>query len=512
MQEGERLASVRRSQLAGALEKYPTSQARESRSEKGDSYFVVSKLADGGFHIESFDDSFAESLGKRHLARGKHLSTALPSSICEAVEHHLAKCLETRSRIEFKIPVRRNGNEAIWKFTLTPLQDTARGEAQVVARACEVDEAPVQDHDHDSEIDPRLLERLAATTHDILYVADPAAKKLTYINQRVQRVLGYNADELQRSDSSFLFGLIHPADQEIVSDHLAALMNLRDGEIRTVEYRARRADGHYVWLRSSDMVLKRTKKQGVKQIMGSTIDVSDNRHLLEDLKRISSNLLETQNQERRRIARELHDSTAQHLVAMGLAVSRLEGLLRPSLGGLKDNKEMTEILSELRQVSREAQREIRAFSYLLHPPILESLGLGDALRRFVTGFARRTRIHARLLIAADFSCGSHGVSTALMRVAQEALINVFRHASATEVRISLSNKNRHTVLEIRDNGKGFPNSAKVPDDSAFGVGMLGMRARVQQFRGELTVTSDSSGTVVRASVPERAISVGDRAA
>ena len=205
------------------------------------------------------------------------------------------------------------------------------------------------------------------------------------------------------------------------------------------------------------MVLKRNKS-GVKQIIGSAIDVSDNRHLLEDLKRISSRLLETQNQERRRIARELHDSTAQHLVAVGLAVARLDNLLRPNLEGLNGGEEVGEILAELRQVSREAQREIRAFSYLLHPPILESLGLGDALRRFVTGFSRRTRIHARLSIANDFSCGSHGVSTALMRVAQEALINVFRHARATEVRISLSNKNRHTVLEIRDNGKGFPNS------------------------------------------------------
>jgi PAS domain S-box-containing protein len=509
MQAGERLASVRRNQLAGALEKYPTSRIRESRRDKGDSHFVVSKLADSGFHIDSFDDAFAESLGKRQLARGKHLSAALPSSICEAVEHHLGKCVEARTGVEFKIPVRRNGVETLWKFTLTPLQDTPRGEAQVMARASEVAEEQVESHDHEHEIDPRLLERLAATTHDILYVADLTERKLTYINQRVQRILGYEAAELQNCESSYLFSLVHPGDQEIVSQHLSALPQLHDHEIRSVEYRARRADGHYVWLRSSDMILKRTKGV-VKQIIGSAIDVSDNRHLLEDLKRISSRLLETQNQERRRIARELHDSTAQHLVAVGLAVARLDNLLRPSLEGISGGAEVGEILAELRQVSREAQREIRAFSYLLHPPILESLGLGDALRRFVMGFSRRTRIHARLSIANDFSCGSHGVSTALMRVAQEALINVFRHARATEVRISLSNKNRHTVLEIRDNGKGFPNSTA--DDSTFGVGILGMRARVQQFRGDLILTSDSNGTVIRASIPERAASIVETAA
>jgi PAS domain S-box-containing protein len=509
MQAGERLASVRRNQLAGALEKYPTSDVRESHRDKSDSHFVVSKLANSGFHIESFDDAFAESLGKRQLARGKHLSAALPSSICEAVEHHLGKCVEARSGVEFKIPVRRNGIETLWKFTLTPLQDTPSGEAQVIARASAVAEDPVDEQDRDHEVDPKLLERLAATTHDILYVVDLVERKITYINQRVQRVLGYDAGELQNCEASFLFSLLHPSDQEIVREHLSALSQLRDREIRSVEYRARRADGHYVWLRSSDMVLKRNKSD-VKQIIGSAIDVSDNRHLLEDLKRISSHLLETQNQERRRIARELHDSTAQHLVAIGLAVARIDNLLRPSLAGLNGGKEVAEILGELRQISREAQREIRAFSYLLHPPILESLGLGDALRRFVTGFSRRTRIHARLSIASDFSCGSHGISTALMRVAQEALINVFRHARATEVRISLSNKNRHTVLEIRDNGKGFADSTA--DDSAFGVGILGMRARVQQFRGDLVVTSDSNGTLIRASIPERAASIVEPAA
>jgi PAS domain S-box-containing protein len=511
MQAGEKLASIRRNQLAGVLDKYPTSQVRESRRGKGDSHFVVSRHESTGFHIESFDDAFAETLGKRQLARGKHLSTALPSSICEAVEHHLSKCLETRSGVEFTIPVRRNGVETLWKFTLTPLQDTPKGEAQVLARASEVRDEPVEEHGPDHEVDPKLLERLAATTHDILYVVDLMERKVVYINQRVQRVLGYDANDLQKSDSSFLLSLVHPGDQEIVAAHYAALAETRDHEIHSVEYRVRRADGHDVWLRSSDMVLKRSKGT-VKQIIGSAIDVTDNRHLLEDLKRISSRLLETQNQERRRIARELHDSTAQHLVAVGLAVARLDSLLRPSLPDLKEGKEIAEIIGELRQVSREAQREIRAFSYLLHPPILESVGLGDALRRFVTGFSRRTRIHARLSIANDFSCGSHGISTALMRVAQEALINVFRHAKATEVRISLSNKNRHAVLEIRDNGKGFPNAAKLHDDSAFGVGILGMRARVQQFRGDLVVTSDSNGTIIRASIPERAASIAQNAA
>jgi PAS domain S-box-containing protein len=472
---------------------------------------VVSKLPSTGFHIESFDDAFAETLAKRQIAPGKHLSAALPGSICEAVEHHLDKCVETRSGVEFKIPVRRNGVETLWKFTLTPLRDTPKGEPQIIARASEVADEPNDQQDHDREVDPKLIERLAATTHDILYVVDLAERKLVYVNQRIQRVLGYDAGDLQKSDSSFLLNLVHPGDQEVLAAHYVALSEARDHEIRSVEYRARRADGHYVWLRSSDMALKRSKGT-VKQIIGSAIDVTDNRHLLEDLKRISSRLLETQNQERRRIARELHDSTAQHLVAVGLAVARIDSLLRPNLPSLKDGKEIAEIISELRNVSREAQREIRAFSYLLHPPILESVGLGDALRRFVTGFSRRTRIHARLSIASDFSCGSHGISTALMRVAQEALINVFRHAKATEVRISLSNKNRHAVLEIRDNGKGFPSVPKLQDDSVFGVGILGMRARVQQFRGELSVTSDSNGTIVRASIPERAASIAETAA
>jgi signal transduction histidine kinase len=304
--------------------------------------------------------------------------------------------------------------------------------------------------------------------------------------------------------------MIHPADLPILREHFSQLENLADAETRSVEYRVRRADGHYAWLRSSDTVLQRDAKGDVAEIIGSAIDVTDNRHLVEDLKRISSRLLDTQSDERRRIARELHDSTAQHLVALSVGLARLDYLFRRDCPAPDEQVELTSTLNELRQVAREAQQEIRTLSYLLHPPILESMGLAESLRKFLTGFGRRTGIRTRLVVSETFSCGSHGISTALMRIAQEALINVFRHAKATEVRVTLLNRGRETVLEVVDDGKGMsPALVAGSQEAEFGVGVPGMRARIQQFRGDLQISSGSSGTKIRASIPDRAAALAD---
>jgi len=458
--------------------------------------FVISRCPNCEFEFDAFNEAFGALIGRPRIQPGMLVRQALPHLVARQLIERLRECETTRLPAQFELPVRRNRKVTTWTVSLTPLL-APDGDVQIAGHAVQIDEPPSQQEPE--AVDKDILERLAATSHDILYVFDLPSRTVVYINERVRAVLGYEMDELPAGD---LFrSLVHPSDISTFDEHHRSLAELPDKTVRSVEYRMRRADGHYAWLRCSDAVFQRDASGSVTRIIGSAIDVTDNRHLLEDLKRISSRLLETQSEERRRIARELHDSTAQQLVAISVGLARVEQI-RKRKG---DTSEMADVLRELRVVARDAQQELRTLSYLLHPPVLESVGLADALRRFLAGFTRRTRIRTRLVVADTFSCGSHSASTALMRIAQEALINVFRHAKASEVRISLANQNHRTVLEVEDDGKGIPMDGDVLDDriESIGVGIPGMRARVRQFRGDLQITSSKNGTVLRAVIPDR---------
>jgi PAS domain S-box-containing protein len=459
--------------------------------------FIVSRNPNCDFEVNAFNEAFGSLIGRPSIHPGMSVRQALPHLVARQMLEHLRECETTHMPIRFELPVRRNRKVTTWTVALAPLLAPGGG-VQVAGQATEL--ATAGRREEPEVVDKDILERLAATSHDILYVFDLRKRSLVYINERVRAVLGYELDELPAGDDLFR-SLVHPSDLSTFDEHHRSLAELPDKTVRSVEYRMRRADGHYAWLRCSDAVFQRDAVGAVSRIIGSAIDVTDNRHLLEDLKRISSRLLETQSEERRRIARELHDSTAQQLVAISVGLARVEQI-RKRKG---DMNEMADVLRELRGVARDAQQELRTLSYLLHPPILESVGLADALRRFLAGFTRRTRIRTRLVVSETFSCGSHSASTALMRIAQEALINVFRHAKASEVRVALSNQNRGTVLEVEDNGKGIPMDGEMIEDriESIGVGIPGMRARVRQFRGDLQIKSSKSGTVLRAVIPDR---------
>jgi two-component system NarL family sensor kinase len=235
-------------------------------------------------------------------------------------------------------------------------------------------------------------------------------------------------------------------------------------------------------------------------------DVTDQRHALADLRKISKRLLRSQDEERRRIARELHDSTTQHLVAAGIGLTRLGMICEDHPEARLDRGDVQDILAETRNCISEAQHEIRALSYLLHPPALDKTGLGLTLRRFVAGFARRTRIEVALTVQDDFVCRSDDIATTLLRIVQEALINVYRHAEATRVEMRLMSAEGLLVLEIEDDGKGVAPNPIGPDDDieSIGVGIPGMRARLRQFHGDLQILPGRCGALIRATIPLRA--------
>jgi len=209
---------------------------------------------------------------------------------------------------------------------------------------------------------------------------------------------------------------------------------------------------------------------------------------------LSGQLLALQEEERQRIARELHDSTAQHLVAASLGLANLEAEIRGSQAGRKT-------LAEVENLLTTSLRELRIFTYLLHPPNLANDGLQATLRDFSEGFAGRTGLVARIRIPEEVDDLSPDLQRTILRVVQEALTNVHRHAGASHVSVNARIMSGRLVVRIRDNGHGMVGPIREDGRIRLGVGVAGMRARLEQFGGELKIRTGRSGTGIVAMVP-----------
>jgi len=231
-------------------------------------------------------------------------------------------------------------------------------------------------------------------------------------------------------------------------------------------------------------------------------DVTERKRVEQDLHDLSGRVLQSQDEERRRIARELHDGTAQNIAAVALILRRLSEL--PNARADEVQKPLEESLAMVDQ----CLSEMRTLSYLLHPPLLDEIGLTPALRWYVSGFTARSGIKVSLQIAADIGRLSSDIETALFRVIQESLGNVHRHSGSKTATIKLRRAREDVVLTIADSGTGI--ATTWPADSgeemrSLGVGIAGMTARLRQLGGTLDVRSSHRGTTVRAVVPQRPV-------
>ncbi len=236
--------------------------------------------------------------------------------------------------------------------------------------------------------------------------------------------------------------------------------------------------------------------------LGAAID--ELRRSNDATRKLTGALLRVQDEERRRIARELHDSTGQNLVVASLMAERLKPMAPESC---------EPVITDLRGILQTAITEIRTMSHLLHPPVLDGIGLGVTLKTYVYGFTNRTGIDVDLDVADDFGRLPSAVETVFFRVTQEGLTNIWRHAESTSARIQLSRQaDAQVTLSIEDNGKGMPQGIRVATASGVnegmriptGLGLVGMRERLRQIGGRLEIDSIPGKTVVRAivSLPE----------
>jgi PAS domain S-box-containing protein len=284
-----------------------------------------------------------------------------------------------------------------------------------------------------------------------------------------------------------------------------ALHPIRDGEGKIIFLHPTGVD--ITELKLVEAELRRSREGLERQVLDRTrelalslanveSEIAVRKQTEEHLRDLSAQVLRLQDEERRTIARDLHDSTGQTLAALKMALGQLGRLVG-------DVPRAPELFDDLNILADQASKEIRTISYLLHPPLLDEVGLSSAAQWYVEGFSKRSGIRVTIEVS-SVPFLSKAAELALFRVLQESLTNVLRHSGSATVDVRLYSEAKTAVLSIRDYGKGIPaeklNSFN-QTGAGSGVGLGGMKQRIRNFGDQLTVKSDRGGTNILATLP-----------
>ena len=355
-----------------------------------------------------------------------------------------------------------------------------------------------------NELESRVQERTAelqrrteevSAQADLLNLANDAIfvrtldDKITYWNQGAERLYGWSREEVLQKAPYQILRTEFPQPFEEIKAQL-----LRDGQWQGELTHSKR-DGSRIIVASRWSMWRAPdgKPLGFLEVNS---DITERKRAEEGLRTISGRLLQMQDEERRRIARELHDSAGQTLVALDMNLSSIQREAKQlSPQALKTCSESLELVKAL-------SRELRTISHLLHPPLLDEAGLPSAVRWYVEGFAERSKISVNLDLDADLGRLSSECETAIFRIVQECLTNIHRHSGSPTASIRIGRGPREVRVEVSDQGKGISvqkqrNSGQIKR----GVGIRGMQERVRQLGGRLEIQSSKGGTTVIAILP-----------
>ncbi len=319
----------------------------------------------------------------------------------------------------------------------------------------------------------------------------PAHGTLDYCNERWRSYMGLGLQELQGDGWQ---SMLHPDDRERVLKawHESVTM----GTPYEQEERHRRVDGTYRWFLARGLPMRDAEGRIVRWY-GTNTDIEDRKQAEEELRCLSGQLLRSQDEERRRIARDLHDSTGQDLVALATML----GQLRSSIPSV--DRKSARLLSECKTLADKCIRDVRTLSYVLHPPLLDEAGLVEALRDYAGGFTKRSGIQVELEVSPRVGRMERDVEMALFRVVQESLTNIQRHSGSQLAKIRI-HRNSNLTLEISDLGRGLSAGVRRGKERLrfeVGVGIPSMHERVKLIGGRLEIDSSSHGTTVRVTIP-----------
>jgi len=245
--------------------------------------------------------------------------------------------------------------------------------------------------------------------------------------------------------------------------------------------------------RRREEALRKAQDELEGRIKQRTAELDTANHSLREL---TARLLQLQDEERRRIARELHDSVGQLLAALGMNLS----VVRSDIERLTKT---ARAVTDSEALVQEMSKDIRTLSHLLHPPLLDETGLSSALRWYIDGFAQRSQIKVDLEFPEGFGRLSRELEIAIFRTVQECLTNIHRHSESPTAKIRIVRAASHVRVEVEDRGKGIPPEKlnEMASAGAPGVGIRGMRERLRQLGGGLEINSNGKGTLVAAQLP-----------
>ncbi len=308
------------------------------------------------------------------------------------------------------------------------------------------------------------------------------------VNAAYERNSGFTRDELLGRTSIELGMWISADDRVSIVEEIE-----KHGSVQEREINLRTKSGNpRVVLWSSEQI-----KVGGKQCLLTVAqDITERKRAEDDRRRLSAQVLRMQDEERRRIAQDLHDSTGQNLVALATMIGQL------SLSSRTDGHKSRTLLSDCKILADRCIREVRTLSYTLHPAALDGIGLVGAIRDYVKGFTKRSGIRVDLELPSDFGRMPRDIELALFRVVQEGLTNVQRHSGSQKARLRIG-KDPILTLEISDFGRGV-NAIQCEEAGShfeFGVGISSMQERVKLIGGQLQIDSDMQGTTLVVTIP-----------
>jgi PAS domain S-box-containing protein len=349
------------------------------------------------------------------------------------------------------------------------------------------------------------LDAIVRTAPDIIFSRQADGAR-DYISDRFYEYTGASAGS---ANGFGWLDYVHPEDRERSMSHWVRCA--QSGDNYESEYRLRGKEFQYRWFRARAVPI-RDQAGAILKWYGTCSDIHDSKLLEQsirdnaveleklveartaDLRRLSSRLINMQDEERRRIARELHDGLGQELVAAKMMIEDV--VRKPS-----DETSAGSIVEARKSIDRAIQ-QTRSMSHLLHPPLLDEVGLLSALQWYLEGLTKRSGIQSFLDVEpADFPRLTPELETAIFRIIQEALTNVYRHSGAQNAWVTMKNAGSRIVVTIQDDGKGIEGSISKLQPGSMGMGIGGMCQRVKEFGAELRLTNTCPGTLVEVVVP-----------
>jgi len=450
---------------------------------------IVSKGIDGV--ITSWNKAAERIFGHTaNEAIGQHITLIIPPDRADE-EQNILDRISRGERIEHfqTVRQRKDGSLLDVSVTISPVRDSC---GRVVGASKVARDITAQKRTEQALRESEQRYQAVTDASPVMIWMSGADKLCYYFNKGWLDFVGH---VLEHEVGNGWAQNIHPDDFDRCLH--AYVSNFDAHRPFEIEYRLRHRSGEYRWI--LDRGLPRYAPDGTFEgYVGGCLDIHDRKEATEKIRIADENLrlIKVQDDERRRIARELHDSAGQTLTVLSLSLAQLvqnAEMIAPQLA--KEGKAIEEVAQQL-------HREIRTTSYLLHPPLLDEAGVRSALSGYLQGVAERSGIAIDFNISEDFGRLPADMELTIFRVVQECLTNIHRHAESKTACVWVARETASVRIEVRDQGKGISHErlAEIQAQGS-GVGIAGIRERLRRFHGEIKIESNGSGTTVSVVIP-----------